>query len=153
MQHKLRLDLDDYLPYLVNRVGRAAVETFTVDTLAAEELTIDMWRALVALSHGGVQRQVDLSARTSIEASSLSRVAARLESLGLVARQRSKTSSREVMVALSPKGSTLVARLIPGALKLEDAAIKGIPAKDVQVLKRTLRLVFANLAKNGGQPG
>jgi len=148
MQHKLRLDLDDYLPYLVNRVGRAAVETFTVDTLAAEELTIDMWRALVALSHGGAQRQVDLSARTSIEASSLSRVAARLEGMGFVARQRSKTSSREVMVALSPKGSALVARLIPSALKLEDAATKGIPAKDVQVLKRTLRLVFANLARN-----
>ena len=152
MQHKLNLDLDDYLPYLANRVGRAAVDIFTVEVLAAESLTIDMWRALAALNHDGAQRQVDLSARTSIEASSLSRVAARLEGMGLVARQRSKTSSREVMVALSPKGSALVARLIPSALKLEDAAIKGIPAKDVQVLKRTLRLVFDNLAKNGSLP-
>ena len=153
MQHKLRLDLDDYLPYLVNRVGRAGVEIFSADTLAAEGLTIDMWRVLVALNDGGAQRQVDLSARTSIEASRLSRVAARLESMGLVTRQRSKTSSREVIVALSPKGSALVSRLIPSALKLEDTAIKSIPAKDVQVLKRTLRLVFANLASNGGQQG
>ena len=56
------------------------------------------------------------------------------------------------MVALSPKGSALVARLTPIALKLEDAAIKGIPAKEVQVLKRTLQLVFDNLAKNGIKP-
>jgi DNA-binding MarR family transcriptional regulator len=117
MQHK-GLDLDDYLPYLVNRVGRAAVEIMTADALAAEDLTIDMWRVLAALNHDGSQRQVDLSARTSIEASSLSRVAARLEGMGLVARQRSKTSSREVTVALSAKGSALVARLIPIALKL-----------------------------------
>jgi len=150
MQHKPGLDLDDYLPYLVNRVGRAAVEIMAADVLAAEDLTIDMWRVLAALAHDGAQRQVDLSARTSIEASSLSRVAARLEGMGLVARQRSKTSSREVMVALSPKGSALVARIIPVALKLEDAAIQGIPAKEVHVLKRTLRLAFDNLVKNGG---
>jgi DNA-binding MarR family transcriptional regulator len=152
MQHKLNLDLDDYLPYLVNRVGSTAVDIFIAEALAAEHLTIDMWRALAALNHDGAQRQVDLSARTSIEPSSLSRVAARLESMGLVARQRSKTSSREVMVALSPKGSALVSRLIPIAHKLEDAAIKGIPAKDVKGLKRTLQLVFDNLAKNRCQP-
>ena len=145
MQHKHGLDLDDYLPYLVNRVGRAAVEIMTTDALAAEGLTIDMWRALAALYHDGPQRQVDLSARTSIEASSLSRVAARLEAAGFVARQRSKASSREVMVALSPKGSAVVARVIPIALELEKAAVKGIPAKDVNVLKRTLRLAFDNL--------
>jgi DNA-binding MarR family transcriptional regulator len=149
MQHKPGLDLDDYLPYLVNRVGRAAVEIMARDALAAEDLTIDMWRALAALHHDGPQRQVDLSARTSIEASSLSRVAARLEVLGLVARQRSKASSREVMVALSPKGSAVVARVIPIALKLENVAVKGIPAKDVNLLKRTLRLAFDNLTKNG----
>ena len=149
MQHRLNLDLDDYLPYLVNRVGRAAVESFSADALATEGLTIDMWRALAVLYHDGAQRQVDLSARTSIEASSLSRVATRLEGMGLVTRQRSKTSNREVIVALSPKGSALVARVIPIALKLEDTAIRGIPAKDVQVLKRTLRLAFDNLAKNG----
>ena len=148
MQHK-GLDLDDYLPYLVNRVGRAAVGIMIADALAAEDLTIDMWRVLAALNHDGSQRQVDLAARTSIEASNLSRVAVRLEGMGLIARQRSKTSSREVTVALSPKGSALVARLIPIALKLEDVAIKGIPVKDVHVLKRTLRLAFANLTKNG----
>jgi len=149
MQHKPGLDLDDYLPYLVNRVGRAAVEIMTTDALAAEDLTIDMWRALAALHYDGPQRQVDLSTRTSIEASSLSRVAVRLEGMGLVARQRSKTSSREVMVALSAKGNALVARLIPIAVKLEDLAIKNIPAKDVHVLKRTLRLAFDNLTKTG----
>ena len=68
--------------------------------------------------------------------------------MGLVTRSRSKTSSREVVVALSPQGDALVTRLIPIALALEGSAIVGIPAKDVQVLKRTLRQVFENLTQS-----
>ena len=50
-------------------------------------------------------------------------------------------------MALSPQGDALVTRLIPIALDLEASAIVGIPAKDVQVLKRTLRQVFENLTQ------
>lgn len=151
MTQRQRLDLDNYLPYLVNRVGSAVAAIFTEDTLARENLSIDMWRVLAALSNAGELRQVDLSTRTSIDASTMSRIVTRLARMGLVTRSRSKTSSREVVVALSPKGSALVARLIPVALELEHEAIDGLPAKDVQVLKRTLRQMFANLA-NGRQP-
>jgi DNA-binding MarR family transcriptional regulator len=147
MSDRARLDLGNYLPYLVNRVGTAMVATFTADALAAHDLSIDMWRVAVALAHGGELRQVDLSARTSIDASTMSRIVTRLVRVGLVTRSRSKTSSREVVVALSPKGSALVARLIPIAIELEQTAIAGLPAKDVQALKRALRLVFDNLAK------
>lgn len=149
---KHRLDLDNYLPYLVNRVGSAVVEIYTGETLAHEQLTIDMWRVLAALAHADELRQVDLSTGTSIDASTISRLVSRLVDMNLVSRSRSETSSREVVVALTPKGNTLVTRLIPIALRLEDAATDGIPAKDVQVLKRTLRQVFENLAKNGAAP-
>src|SRR5712691_499787 len=114
------------------------VASFTERALAAHQLSIDMWRVLAALAHGGELRQVDLSTRTSIDASTMSRIVTRLVRTGLVTRSRSKTSSREVVVALSPKGSALVTRLIPVALDLEDTAIVGLPAKDVQVLKRSL---------------
>jgi DNA-binding MarR family transcriptional regulator len=147
---KQQLDLDNYLPYLVNRVGLAMVASYTANALATEDLTIDMWRVLAALAYGGEQRQVDLSAGTSIDASTISRLASRLEAMNLVVRERSKTSSREVVVALSPKGSALVARLIPVAKELEDTAINGMNAKDVAVLKRTLKQVFDNLANSNG---
>ena len=74
----------------------------------------------------------------------------RLVRMGLVTRSRSETSSREVVVALAPKGNALVARLIPIALDLEATAIEGVPAKDVQALKRLLRQVFDNLVKGNG---
>jgi DNA-binding MarR family transcriptional regulator len=140
-----RLNLADYLPYLINRVGSALVARFTADALAAEHLTIDMWRVLVALSNNGGQRQVDLAALTSIEPSTLSRLVSRLVRMDLVKRLRSKTSNREVVVRLTAKGQSLVRRLIPTALGLERAAIAGLPAKDLALVKRALRQVYRTL--------
>jgi DNA-binding MarR family transcriptional regulator len=142
---RARLDLGNYLPYLINRVGFAMVANFT-ETLAPHGLGIDMWRVLAALSNNGSQRQVDLSAMTSIDASTMSRLVSRLVRAGFVTRSRSAQSSREVVVALGPKGRALVARLIPVAQKLERTASAGIAAKDMAVVKRTLRAIYENMA-------
>jgi len=141
------LDLGNYLPYLLNRVGFALVASFTADALKQHGLSIEMWRVLAALSNNGGQRQVDISAMTSIDASTMSRLVTRLVRMGLVQRQRSKTSSREVVVALSPKGNALVERLIPIARKLEQTASAGLAAKDLAVAKRALRQMYENLTK------
>jgi DNA-binding MarR family transcriptional regulator len=140
------LKLDDYLPYLVNRVGAALVETFSRRTLAGHKLSIDMWRVLAALSYNGGQRQIDLASVTSIEASTISRLATRLVRLGFVSRSRSQTSSREVLVQLSPKGRALVKKLIPVAIALEETAAAGLSSSELAQLKTTLRKIYGNLA-------
>jgi DNA-binding MarR family transcriptional regulator len=145
----LRLNLSDYLPYLINRVGSALVARFTADALAARHLTIDMWRVLVALSNNGGQRQVDLAGLTSIESSTLSRLITRLMRRGLVTRIRSDRSSREVVVRLTARGKALVRRLIPIAVRLERAAIAGIAARDLTATKHTLRGMYERLIRPG----
>jgi DNA-binding MarR family transcriptional regulator len=140
------LDLASYLPYLLNRVGFAMVERFTADALKAHGLSIDMWRVLAALSNNGGRRQVDLSGMTSIDASTMSRLVSRLVRAGFVTRSRSATSSREVVVALSPKGRALVQRLIPIAKKLEDTAGAGLSAKELAVVKRLLSRMYLNFS-------
>jgi DNA-binding MarR family transcriptional regulator len=142
------LRLDDYFPYLVNRVGSALVTRFTKEALARHDLSIDMWRLLVALSNGGGQRQIDLATMTSIEKSTISRLVTRLVRMNLVTRSRSRTSNREVVVQLSGKGQGLVARLIPVALELERVASAGTSAADMAAMKRVLRQAFQNLAKS-----
>jgi len=89
------LDLDHYLPYLINRVGSAIAAIYTGDTLAPLGLSLDMWRVLAALSNNGEQRQIDLVVMTSIDVSTMSRLVTRMVRQGLVTRTRSKTSSRE----------------------------------------------------------
>jgi DNA-binding MarR family transcriptional regulator len=144
---KQRLDLDNYLPYLLNRVGFAMVESFTKDALKANDLSIDMWRVLAALSNADELRQVDLSAKTTIDASTMSRIVSRLVHMGYVTRSRSKASSREVVVALAPKGIAFIQRTIPIAHQLEDTTAADLPAKDLAVVKRALCHFYDNLAK------
>jgi DNA-binding MarR family transcriptional regulator len=139
------LDLGNYLPYLINRVGFALVESFTADALKPNDLSIEMWRVLAALSNNGGQRQVDLSAMTSIDVSTMSRLVSRLVRMGLVTRSRSQKSSREVVVALSGKGRALVQRLIPIAKRLEQTASAGVAARDMTEFKRMLTQIYGNL--------
>jgi DNA-binding MarR family transcriptional regulator len=139
------LDLDSYLPYLINRVGVAIAEIYTADTLAPLGLTLDMWRVLAALSNNGEQRQIDLVEMTSIDASTMSRLVTRMVRQGLVTRARSKTSNREVVVELSAKGRAQVESLIPIAKGLEGIASTGLSAKEQAVVKRALKKMYQNL--------
>jgi DNA-binding MarR family transcriptional regulator len=146
MAKRPQLELDDYLPYLINRVGVALAATFSANELVRQHLTIAMWRVLAALSNNGAQRQIDLAGMTSIDASTLSRLVTRLVRMGLVTRSRSRASNREVLVELAPEGRALVQRLIPIAKGLEAAASAGLPARDVAVVKRALRQMYKNMA-------
>jgi DNA-binding MarR family transcriptional regulator len=139
------LDLTNYFPYLINRVGMALVERFTRDALQAPDLSIGLWRVLaVTASNEGV-RQIDLVRLTSIEVSTVSRLVTRLVQLELIARSRSTTSNREVVVKLTPKGKALFQELSPFAFELQKAATRGIAGKDLTIAKRVLSRMYENL--------
>ena len=145
MNDSAKLDLDNYLPYLVNRVGTIIAEQFGAETLAPHGLSIAMWRVLAVLSSAGGQRQIDLAELTSIEVSTLSRLVTRLVRMGIVSRTRSSSSTREVVVKLTTKGKTHVARLVPLAREYEKAAIAGVRPEELATVKSALRRMYANM--------
>ena len=144
---KTKLDLDNYLPYLVNRVGTIIAEQFGAEALAPYRLSIAMWRVMAVLASRGGQRQIDLADLTSIDVSTLSRLVTRLVAMGVVSRARSANSTREVVVKLTAKGKAQVARLVPIARDYETAAIAGVRPEEVAIVKSSLRRVFANMKK------
>lgn len=145
VKQRTKLDLGEFLPYLVNRAGTIVAEQFGLETLAPHRLSIVMWRVMAVLASDGGQRQIDLAELTSIDASTLSRIVTRLVRMGLLTRTRSATSSREVVVTLSAKGNALVARLIPQAYEMEAAAAAGLSADELAVVKRCLRRIYGNM--------
>jgi MarR family transcriptional regulator, organic hydroperoxide resistance regulator len=140
-----KLDLDSYLPYLVNRVGNIIAEQFGREVLAQYRLSIAEWRVVAALASKGVQRQIDLAELTSIDSSTLSRLVTRLVKTGLVSRTRSPASPREVAVKLTTKGKRHAARLIPVARRYEGAAATGLGNEEIAILKDGLRRMYANM--------
>jgi DNA-binding MarR family transcriptional regulator len=150
MADRPQLDLAEYLPYLVNRIGAAFVTRYESD-LAQHGLSIAMWRVLAALSTSGKQRQIDVAVSTSIDVSTMSRLVTRLMRLELVTRARSDTNNREVSVELTPKGRALVNRLIPRARELEAEAVAGIPAAELAITRQTLSRMYGNMAGVSGE--
>jgi DNA-binding MarR family transcriptional regulator len=139
------LDLDNYLPYLVNRVGTIIADQWGGEQLAPYQLSIAMWRVMAALSSKGGQRQIDLADLTSIDVSTLSRLVTRLVRMGVASRTRSASSTREVVVKLTPKGKAQVARLVPLARDYEAAAIGGVRPDELAMVKSALRRMYANM--------
>ncbi len=152
MSRRPQFKFDDYLPYLVNRVGSALVADFEQTALARPQLSIASWRVLAVLSDRDGQRQIDLAAKTSVDVSTLSRLVSRLVKRGLVTRTRSATNSREVVVSLTTKGAALVGHLIPQAIAAERTAIAGLSAADLALVRRCLRRMYENLAGSSHEP-
>src|SRR5262249_50238353 len=123
---------------------------FGQNTLARHHLSIAMWRVLAVLANDDGQRQIDVAARTSIDVSTLSRVVTRLVKMGLVTRTRSATHSREVGVRLTRKGAAGAGGVTPQAIAFERTARAGVPAKDLGVVRRSLRRMYQNLAASAG---
>jgi DNA-binding MarR family transcriptional regulator len=140
-----KLDLDNYLPYLVNRVGTIIADQWGGEQLAPYRLSIAMWRVMAVLASKGGQRQIDLADLTSIEVSTLSRLVTRLVRMGIVSRTRSASSTREVVVKLTAKGKAQVARLVPPARDYEAAASAGVPPEELAAVKNALRRMYANM--------
>jgi DNA-binding MarR family transcriptional regulator len=143
---KVFVQLDNYLPYLINRVGNILVQLFSRD-LAPFQLSVPMWRVIAVLAENGEHRLIDLSIMTSIDASTLSRLTEAMQRKRLVVRRRSRHNKREVIVSIAPRGLELVGILGPIARAYEREMTAGLPAADLADTRRALRGMFDRLAK------
>ena len=139
------LDLENFLPFLLNRAGTRIAGAFAKD-LNAHGVDIQMWRVLAALHQEDGQRMGDLAALTSIEISTLSRLIGRMEDANLVERRREIGDMRGVSVHITHKGEGLTGAIIPFALDYETVALQGFDESEARSLKAMLRRVFANMS-------
>src|SRR5690349_24252933 len=111
-----------------------------------------MWRALAALTDRDCQTVGELSGRTSIEISTLSRVLDGLQRRKLLERKRAEDDGRVVTLHLTAAGRTMTRRVIPIAERYERVAITGLSTGDVAMLKRLLRALYANMDGLAAKP-
>lgn len=141
-----KLDLQDFLPYLLNRAGLRVGLMFSRD-IEAFDVTLPMWRVLIELWYNGDHRLGELSERTSIDISTLSRLLVAMQRKNLIVRRRSGLDGRALSLTLTPRGLALTEKVAPYALRYEGVAMKGMTAREVATLKDLLKRVFLNLEK------
>ncbi|TXL81910.1 winged helix-turn-helix transcriptional regulator [Vineibacter terrae] len=138
------LPLDNYIPYLLNRAGARIAQSFS-DEMRALGTTLQAWRVLAALRDRDGPRVSELSDRTSIEISTLSRVLDGMETQGLIARRRAADDGRVVTLHVAPAGRRLTDRIVPIAERYERVAVTGLSSSETETLKQLLRRVYANM--------
>ena len=139
------LDLRQYVPYLLNRAAHRVADAFARE-LAAFGLTLPMWRVMASLRSAGPQRLGELSKLTTIETSTLSRLVGQMQDKGLVRRTRSSGDARAVALSLTRRAAALTDRIVPLALRYEQAALRGMSDAEVAILKRLLAQMHENFA-------
>ena len=140
--------LASYLPYLLNRAGARIAASF------AEEMrplgaSLQIWRVLAALHEKDGRRMGDLSATTSIEVSTLTRLVDAMERRKLVARRPDPDDARAVALFVTVAGRRLTERILPIAERYEQVALAGFSAREAAALKKALRRLYANMDRLG----
>lgn len=139
-----RLDLDDYLPYLLNRAGAKIADAFGKVT-RQHDISLQMWRVLAALNQQDGQTVGSLAATTSIETSTLSRLLDQMQKKRLLLRQRDSDDQRSVTIHRTQAAQAITEKLIPVALAYESKALMGLTRGEEKTLKAMLRRLYQNL--------
>jgi DNA-binding MarR family transcriptional regulator len=140
----MKLDLDDYLPYLLNRAGAKIADAFGKVT-RQHGINLQMWRVLAALHEQDGQSVGSLAQHTSIEISTLSRLLDQMQNKRLLSRRRDGQDQRSVTIHATAAAVAITEKLIPVALTYEAKALAGLEAREARALKATLRRLYRNL--------
>ncbi len=137
------LILDEFLPYLFNRITNRLNQDLLAD-LRPLRVSVPRWRVLAVLQTLGPRRMGALSAYTVIEQSSLSRVVDQMERDGLVVRRYDPHDNRVIEVHLTDEGNIMFARIFPLAQRHYERAIEGLSDRERKTLVDLLHKILEN---------
>ena len=137
----------DRLAHIVKDATRGLVRALSV-RLAEHDVSFGHWTFLRILwAHDGLTQR-ELSEQAGVmEPTTFSAIKA-MEKLGYVTRRQLPDNKKNVYVHLTPKGRGLKAKLVPLAVAVNNIAVRGVPAEDVEVTRRTLVAMLGNLSKD-----
>lgn len=132
------------MPYLLARLG-VRMGTLFSQRLATYDLTLPMYRVLAALSERPDQKLGELSAMTTVELSTMSRLVGTMATRGLVSRHRPAGNERTVQINLTERGVQLAALLRTEAEHYEEVAVSTLKPTEIDRLKRILTRIYDSL--------
>lgn len=113
-------DLEQFLPYRLNRAAEAVSVGFAVNYRARHGMTRSEWRALALLGATGGITATEITRHSGMHKTKVSRAVAALEGRGWLARASDREDRRLERLELTPAGVAAFADLIEVAQAYED---------------------------------
>jgi len=117
----------------------------TIDTKMADiDLTAMQWAPLLLLAHGKARTAAELSRCTGVETSTMTRMLDRLESKGLISRNRCEKDRRIIYLELTDTGKEFANKVPYLIADSFNYHLRGFTHDEVHTLKSMLRRIKAN---------
>lgn len=139
--------LEDSPFYNINRTSATYVEEMA-HILQSVGMEQSGWRVLMLLKENNQMTVSEISRKSFIKLSTITRILIRMEEEGLVHRQLSEADNRVTEVYATDKGRENLKKLSSIAGRVYRRAFEGIPEKDAVHLVRTLKLIHKNLTRS-----
>jgi DNA-binding MarR family transcriptional regulator len=150
MQHLW--DPESTASYWINAASRSLLRTFDA-RLRPLGFSMSYLPVLGALLRGEALSQKELARIARVEQPTMAETLARMERDGVVMRQPNPDDGRGVLVSLSPKARTRLAKAKATLTAAEQAAMAGLSEEERALLRGLLQRVANNLDEATGAPG
>jgi DNA-binding MarR family transcriptional regulator len=140
----------DLLPFALNRL-MAGWNARLAARLEAQGIGFPQWRVLMVAARAPAPLTiVELSDRTLVPHSTLSRQVAAMERQGLVRRVPAEEDARAVRVVLTPRGRARYREALPLAVEEAEAGLAALTREDAAQLRRIVARLTDALGLEGG---
>ena len=136
--------VDDYLAYLLARSSKLVSEQFHA-TVKAAGVNVNYWRILASLSDGDGLTLNQLNQRVLFNQPTLSKLVSRMETEGLLSRQKGAKDKRAILIFITGQGRTLVDELLVKAKWHEEQVLASYSDEQQELLKDMLRQLVKTL--------
>lgn len=147
LQHWQEAVPDDRLAHLVKDAARALVRALQM-RLTRYSVSFGHWSFLRILWEQDGLTQRELSREAGVMEPTTFAALSALEALGYIVRRQKPDSKRKVYIFLTPKGRGLKRKLVPLAEEVNAVAVRGVAARDIATMRRTLLSMIENLARD-----
>jgi DNA-binding MarR family transcriptional regulator len=138
---KSALDLRNFVPYQLTFLAGSVSRALGTVMESKFGLNSAQWRIMAILGTFAPLSTFEISSRTSLEKSAVSRTISELIARGLVVRSINPTDRRLLMLRFSPKGRQLFERMAAAGMEYETFVLGHIPREHASVLARLLSAI------------
>jgi DNA-binding MarR family transcriptional regulator len=144
----LDYSIEDWLPYRLWRLSRAAGDKLEVYYSKAFGLDGSDWRTLAILANYAPISAKALAQTLDINQVQMTRALTKLQDLGLLSRRTDKGDKRKVVLQLNRKGNEIYQKIAPRAQVLEDQIFSNFSGKDRKQFLKLLGRLEQQALKN-----
>lgn len=134
-------DLEQFLPYRLNRAAEAVSAGFAVNYRARHGMTRSEWRALALLGATGGITATEITRHSGMHKTKVSRAVAALESRGWLGRAADPEDRRLERLELTPAGIAAFADLIEVAKAYEQGLHERLGSQGFTALRDALAAI------------